>query len=643
MSDAATPNVVPFETALTRYSDEDARSIGMPTPGALNLLSIFAKQMVGTPFLPRSIFKDMNSPQASATLLAVILTGREMQFSPMQSLRAFWMSPDGRLGMYGDAMMATMRRAGFTFDWKQNDDTGCECTAKRPVKVGESVQWESYTSRYTVQMAKDAGLWTKEKSIWPKYPARMCKWRVVGDIFRTLGSDLGGGQMYTREELEDDLGGDSTMGDPTEADQRRMEVLQAQEAKYHVGLKQQPVEASAVPANGGNVVQMPVGTAPAEPTPAPQPPPPPPPPPAQAPAPKAAPAAPQAPPPGAKYEVHYVDREGAITLMQSEDPQSRPETAKLRAVALANTNRQTYYVYENIDGKRTEIYRADPPQTVVGRPAPAAEPKAETKAQETETKPETGKPSHSGVKARLEEAVAKVEAKINHGVKESDKTPARTVAARVKMFFQGYFGVAKLSELPKDTAENAAMYGHAFADLEALANADVNALFSSPESEGKRLSQNTLAMGELFIKKYKWDSELTDLAFKLARLRRWEAQEFQQFIESRAMDFMAYDDVRAALRLCLATRTGGQFVRICDERKLSVAKCVQMMEERKLEKPLEQCPSGAVDAAIEWAKGHINEAAMEGSAAPAPPPQQAAAAAPAAEPEGDSLFGEELP
>src|SRR5690242_9750030 len=133
MSDTAAANpkeTVPFETALAKYTDEDARSIGMPTPGALNLLSIFAKQMVGTPFLPRSIFKDMSSPQASATLLAVILTGREMQFSPMQSLRAFWMSPDGRLGMYGDAMMATMRRAGFVFDWKQNDDTGCECTAK---------------------------------------------------------------------------------------------------------------------------------------------------------------------------------------------------------------------------------------------------------------------------------------------------------------------------------------------------------------------------------------------------------------------------------------------------------------------------------------------------------------------------------
>lgn len=181
---------------------EEYGFVGLPSENSIRALKVFCKQLVGTPFLPKSLVKDQSDDQQAGTLLAVCLTGREMSppMTPMQSLRAFWLSPDGRLGMYVDAMFGLMLANGAEFNWVKLDNEGAELITTRTTR-GKT---NTYRSVWTVEDAKRAGLLTKDKSIWPKYPRNMCRSRVGGDTFRTLFADCaGGGNIYTREEVID--------------------------------------------------------------------------------------------------------------------------------------------------------------------------------------------------------------------------------------------------------------------------------------------------------------------------------------------------------------------------------------------------------------------------------------------------------
>lgn len=178
-------------------TDEEYALVGLPPEGAIRALKQFClHNLRGTPFLPKSIVKDLNEDSIAGTLLAVMLTGREMGFTPMQCLRVFWMSPDGRLGMYADGMMALMLRAGAKFRWVHLENDGAELHTTR--KDGNE-----YVAKFYKQDADAAGLYNKSGSLYLKYPRRMFRARVIGETYNTLFSDLGGGQMYTQEELQD--------------------------------------------------------------------------------------------------------------------------------------------------------------------------------------------------------------------------------------------------------------------------------------------------------------------------------------------------------------------------------------------------------------------------------------------------------
>ena len=169
------------------------RALGLPSPEEMAALKDFCRDMVGTPFLPRTLVQNRSAEQQAGTLLAVILTGREMGLLPMFSLRAFWLSPDGRLGMYADAMLGVMRSKGVKFAWLQNTNAG--------VKVEANRDGETYLAEFTIEDAAQAGL--AQKAVWKGYPKDMCRARCIGQIFRALCSDMGGTQMYTREEMID--------------------------------------------------------------------------------------------------------------------------------------------------------------------------------------------------------------------------------------------------------------------------------------------------------------------------------------------------------------------------------------------------------------------------------------------------------
>ncbi len=180
----------------SKYSDEDAKFLGIESLGSLRLANQLVKAWWGSPMIPAWIQKAQNP---AGTFVSCVLRGKELGFQMMESLGCLYMSPDGRLGMYGTAMLALMRKSGISLSFAEvrGDDGeafGMEVYGKR--KDGDE-----YTARFTLADVKKAGL----GNVHNKYPIVMCKWRAVSDLFRTLASDLSGGPLYTREELEEEL------------------------------------------------------------------------------------------------------------------------------------------------------------------------------------------------------------------------------------------------------------------------------------------------------------------------------------------------------------------------------------------------------------------------------------------------------
>jgi hypothetical protein len=178
------------DTALARNASTE---LGLPSQEQMAALKEFCGAMVGTPFLPKTFTVNRSVDQQAGTLLAVVLTGREMGLLPMFSLRAFWLSPEGRLGMYADSMLAIMRSHGVKFKWLQNDNKGCKIEANR--------EGEEYVAQFSIEDAITANL--SQKDVWRRYPKAMCRARAIGETFRSLCADMGGTSMYTQEELQD--------------------------------------------------------------------------------------------------------------------------------------------------------------------------------------------------------------------------------------------------------------------------------------------------------------------------------------------------------------------------------------------------------------------------------------------------------
>ena len=210
---------------------EANRALGLPSPEEMSALKDFCRDMVGTPFLPRTLVQNRSAEQQAGTLLAVILTGKEMGLLPMFSLRAFWLSPDGRLGMYADAMLGVMRSKGVKFKWP--------VTTNKAVSVEANRDGELFATTFTIEDAQNAGL--AQKAVWKAYPEDMCRARCVGRIFRALCSDMGGTQMYTREELIDMQPETDEQGDT-----RYVQADKAAEADPSLSIKPKTVEAEVV-------------------------------------------------------------------------------------------------------------------------------------------------------------------------------------------------------------------------------------------------------------------------------------------------------------------------------------------------------------------------------------------------------------
>lgn len=160
----------------------------LPSTGEWAATIKIANEIAGTEFVPTSY---RNNP---ASVVAAILTGREMGIGPMQSLKQIHMI-DGRAAFSAELMLAQMRKGGVVI-------LASESTRERAmIHARRRDTGEEATVEWTIGEAKDAGLLGKKG--WEKYPADMLWARCVGRLARRLGSDLLNGMVYSSEEMQD--------------------------------------------------------------------------------------------------------------------------------------------------------------------------------------------------------------------------------------------------------------------------------------------------------------------------------------------------------------------------------------------------------------------------------------------------------
>lgn len=126
--------------------------------------------------------------------VVLLLTGRELGLSPMQSLRGIYVV-GGKPVLSADLMVAVVRRSGLCRSWRVLKSTAAECTIETQ-REGET---EVARKTWTAEDAKRAGL--LGKGTWAQYPAQMLRHRVAADLAREVYPDVILG-LYTDDEID---------------------------------------------------------------------------------------------------------------------------------------------------------------------------------------------------------------------------------------------------------------------------------------------------------------------------------------------------------------------------------------------------------------------------------------------------------
>jgi hypothetical protein len=162
----------------------------LPSPREWEASMAIAREIAATTFVPESY---RGKPEA---VVAAILTGRELGIGPMQALRDIHMV-DGRPAFAAQLMLAKMRQGGIVLLETDSTEERAWIKARRP-DTGEVGEFE-----FTIAEAETAGLLSKPGKSWHKYRKDMLWARAVSRMARRFGSDLLGGLVYSKEELDD--------------------------------------------------------------------------------------------------------------------------------------------------------------------------------------------------------------------------------------------------------------------------------------------------------------------------------------------------------------------------------------------------------------------------------------------------------
>lgn len=154
----------------------------------LDELHRWANMVAGTPFAPKGM--------GAREIMVAVTYGAELGLTPHQSIQSVAVI-NGRPTLYGDAPLALMKGSGMLEDIEEyfegeGDKLAAVCIIKR------KDQKTPHTHRFSVQDAKDAGLWGKAGP-WKQYPKRMLQMRARGFCGRDAFPDTLKGIVFEDE------------------------------------------------------------------------------------------------------------------------------------------------------------------------------------------------------------------------------------------------------------------------------------------------------------------------------------------------------------------------------------------------------------------------------------------------------------
>jgi hypothetical protein len=174
-----------------------------------------ARSIVGTAFVPASlrVLDDRNRLDIDATLATVtaaLLTGQELGFSPMASLRSIVIIPpgSGTPALLAAALRALVLHRGHEI-WV------VESTSTRAVVRGRRAGFETVQeSVWTIDRARALKLrsFGDPNGQWQRQPANMLVARATAEVARWIAADAMMGLPYIVEEFEDGAEADSAPG-----------------------------------------------------------------------------------------------------------------------------------------------------------------------------------------------------------------------------------------------------------------------------------------------------------------------------------------------------------------------------------------------------------------------------------------------
>jgi hypothetical protein len=126
--------------------------------------------------------------------LVILMTGRELGLSAMQSLRGIYIV-QGRPVLSSDTIVAVIMMSGRCEYWQILENTAERCSIETKRKGAPSPVRKTWTA----EDAKRAGLWSKD--IWKSYPDEMLRHRCAAMLGRAVYSDVLLG-CYVQGEIE---------------------------------------------------------------------------------------------------------------------------------------------------------------------------------------------------------------------------------------------------------------------------------------------------------------------------------------------------------------------------------------------------------------------------------------------------------
>jgi len=148
------------------------QSLSFFNPTAWEGINLMAKTFHQAGALPKSL-------DTAPKVVMALQAGKEAGMQPMEALQAF--APiNGKMTMYGDALIAQVAKAGHNIMWGKCNKTEATVTIKRIDNKKEM------TETWTIEDAKEAEIY---KNVWLNHPRRMLKYKAFAEVAHFLVPD----------------------------------------------------------------------------------------------------------------------------------------------------------------------------------------------------------------------------------------------------------------------------------------------------------------------------------------------------------------------------------------------------------------------------------------------------------------------